>query len=92
MFPSTGNTDDKGVRNYCEKCSASLADATNSPGPLHEHRGIERSDTPVKRGHEPSTEAIVAGCVQEVDGPFRCNGGVKSFTLDPKKRNQPKQH
>ena len=24
--------------------------------------------------------------MQEVDGPFRCNGGVKSFTLDPKKK------
>ena len=35
---------------------------------------------------------LIQGCVQEVDGPFRCNGGVKSFTLDPKKRNQPKQH
>ena len=25
------------------------------------------------------------GCVQEVEGPFRCNGGVKSITLNPKK-------
>ena len=24
-------------------------------------------------------------CVQEVEGPFRCNGGVKSITLNPKK-------
>ena len=26
------------------------------------------------------------GGVQEVEGPFRCNGGVKSITLDPKKK------
>ena len=31
----------------------------------------------------------INGCVQEVDGPFRCNGGVKSFTLDPKKKINP---
>ena len=30
---------------------------------------------------------IVLGCVQEVEGPFRCNGGVKSITLDPKKKS-----
>ena len=26
-----------------------------------------------------------SGCVQEVEGPFRCNGGVMPITLDPKK-------
>ena len=25
--------------------------------------------------------------MQEVEGPFRCNGGVKSITLDPKKKS-----
>ena len=31
------------------------------------------------------------GCVQEVEGHFRCNGGLKSITLNPRKRNHPKQ-
>ena len=30
------------------------------------------------------------GCVREVEGPFRCNGGVKSITLDPKKEIIPR--
>ena len=29
---------------------------------------------------------LSAGCVQEVKGPFRCNGGVKSITLNSKKK------
>ena len=28
---------------------------------------------------------ILNGCVQEVEGPFRCNGGVKSIILNKKK-------
>ena len=29
----------------------------------------------------------ISRCVQEVEGPFRCNGGVKSITLNPKKKS-----
>ena len=29
---------------------------------------------------------ITSGFVQEVEGPFRCNGGVNSITLNPKKK------
>ena len=34
-----------------------------------------------------SGTVLTKGCVQEVEGPFRCNGGVNSFTLDPKKKS-----
>ena len=29
---------------------------------------------------------MLVGCVQEVEGPFRCNGGVKSITFDNNKK------
>ena len=65
VFPSTGNVDDKGDRDHCEKGGEFSTPTVNPPGSLHEPRGTARNDMLVKQGHETQTDVIVALSIHE---------------------------